>query len=125
MFRRKEEPTIRVCDCGTPLIWTFCWAYAERYCLNCGSNSGMMGGGNDVLATKELRFKKKLVDSIWKVLYGKKGLLPRSNYQRSNCRKCKELNQDHNNHLSAAEQEWDGIATKYLQTFQGFFDDRS
>jgi hypothetical protein len=85
----------------------------------------MMGTGSDLKVTKELRFKKKLVDAIWKVLYGKKGLLPRSNYQRSGCKICKEKNEDHNHHISATEKEWNEIATKYLNQFIGIFEEKT
>jgi hypothetical protein len=111
---------IRVCDeCGTPLIWTFAFAYCERYCLNCGIKGGMLGTGKDVPVTRELVFKKKLVDSIWKVIYGKKGYIPHSS-QRIGCQKCVG-NEKHYNHLTNSEKEWDSIARKYLESLQGIF----
>lgn len=116
---RKTNKTIRVCDdCGCPLIWTFFFAYKERYCLNCGVAGGMMGTGEDVPATRELIFKKKLVDAIWKVLYSNKGLIPRSEFSRIGCKKC---GNDHREHLSNSEVEWNEIATKYLEKFKGVF----
>lgn len=119
--KKKTSQTIRVCgECGVPLIWTFAFDYKERYCLNCGEGGGMFGTGNDVPATRELIFQKKLVDTIWKkVIYGKKGLVPKS-CQRSNCKKCDSSSERHYNHLTPTEKEWDEIARKYLQSLQGF-----
>ena len=117
---KKEKPTIRICGCGTPLIWTFAFAYNERYCLNCGTPTPMFDGNDDVEATRELKFKKELVDAIWKVIYTKKGLLPSGTYTRRNCKKCNE-DQNHNNHLAKAEKELDKIAREYLEKFKGFF----
>ena len=118
-MRRKTEKTIRVCDhCGVPLIWTFAFDYKERYCLNCGASGGMMGTGTDKPATRELIFQKKIVNAVWKVLYGKKGLVPFSS-GRTNCKKCTG-NARHYDHLTKAEQEWDKIARSYLEKLQGF-----
>lgn len=117
----RREQTIRVCDdCGVPLIWTFAFDYRERYCLNCGAGGGMLGTGNDVPATIELRFQKKVVDAIWDVIYGNKGLVPTSS-QRTKCKKCNEKKEAHYNHLTVAQKEWDTIARKYLDQFQGLF----
>lgn len=118
--KKKEEKTIRVCDnCATPLIFTFAFDYKERYCLNCGESGGMLGTGYDTLATRERIFEKKIVDAIWKVLYGKKGFVPKS-AQRSGCKKCVG-NARHYDHLTKAEQEWDKIAREYLTKLQGIF----
>ena len=80
-----------------------------------------MGTGSDVPATRELIFKKKLVDAIWKVLYGKKGLIPRGEFGRTNCKKDDGNCHDHREHLTKAEIEWNEIASKYLETFKGVF----
>lgn len=118
--KRNAQRTIRVCDdCGVPLIWTFAFDYKERYCLNCGMSGGMLGTGKDVKATKELIFQEKLVNNMWKVIYGKKGLVPKSS-QRTNCKKCDNSSERHYEHLSKAEKEWDEIARSYLEKLQGF-----
>jgi hypothetical protein len=83
----------------------------------------MMDGSKRVQATRELIFKKKIVDALWKALYEGKGLLPRSSYKRSGCKKC-DNEQDHSLHLSPVEKEGDEIATKYLKKFEGFFDQK-
>lgn len=94
--KRKTERTIRVCDrCATPLIWTFAFAYKERYCLNCGAVGGMMGTGRDVPATRELVFKENIVNAIWKVIYGKKGLMPSGVFARVGCKKCGDDHREH------------------------------
>lgn len=118
----KEE---RVCDnCGVPLIWTFAFDYCERFCLNCGSKGGMLGTGTDVPATREIIFQKKLVDAIWGVIYGKKGFMPSGKFGRSGCKKDNREGRyasscdDHRQHLTKAEKEWDEIARKYLKHFE-------
>lgn len=123
----KEQKTIRVCDdCGVPLIWTFAFDGCERYCLNCGSMGGMLGTGKDVPATRELVFQKKLVDSVWKVIYGNKGFIPNGRFGRSGCNKDNKGGyssscNDHRQHLTVAEKEWDEIARKYLVSLKGMF----
>ena len=121
--KNYRNQTIRVCDhCKTPLIWTFAFDYSERYCLNCGSKGGMLGTGEDVPATRELKFKKKLVDKIWGTIYGRKGLVPVS-CQRGNCKKCETSNERHYNHMPKSQKEWDTIARKYLEKVRGLFND--
>lgn len=116
--RKKNTRTIRVCGCGVPMIWTFFFPYAERYCLNCGNSGGMLGTGESVLATRELIFQKRLVDAIWKVLYSRKGMMPRGRFGRVNCKKCGD---NHRAHATKAETEWDEIASKHLHIFEGVF----
>ena len=82
----------------------------------------MFDGNDAVPATRELIFKKKIVNAIWSVIYGKKGLLPNGRFGRSGCAKCKAMSdQDHRQHLTPAEKEWDEIAQKYLAKFEGVF----
>lgn len=117
---RRREKTIRCCDnCGVPLIWTFAFDYKERYCLNCGMSGGMLGTGTDKPATKELIFQEKIVNALWKVIYGKKGLIP-TGCQRTNCKKCDASSEKHYNHLTKSESEYDAIARNYLEKLQGF-----
>lgn len=119
----KQQKTIRICDnCNTPLLWTFVFDYAERYCLNCGLSGGMMGTGTEVPATRELIFQHKLVKAMWKGIYCKKGLVPVS-AKRINCKKCDSTSERHYQHLSKAEKEWDKIARDHLIKVQGFLDD--
>ncbi len=117
----KNKKTIRVCSCGTPMIWTFVYDGCERFCLNCGLSGGMFGTGDDVEATRELIFKKKIVDAIWKVIYANKGLCPVS-CQRKGCKKCSGSDERHYEHLTKAEKEWDEIARKTLEQMKGLFD---
>lgn len=118
--RKKQKPTVRICGCGTPLIWTFAFAYSERYCLNCGQPTPMFDGNNDVPLTKELQLKKKLVEVMWKVIYNK--YLPKGNFQQGDCKKCVG-NAYHNNHLTKGEVEYDKIASKLLEKVKGFLDE--
>lgn len=117
---KKEPKTIRVCDdCGVPLIWTFAFDYQERYCLNCGAMGGMLGTGEDVPATRELIFQQKLVNAVWNVIYGKKGMVSVSVVEKTGCKKCSESDEAHYNHLTKAEKEWDTIARAYLEKVKG------
>lgn len=115
------EKTIRVCDdCGVPLIWTFAFAYQERYCLNCGAMGGMLGTGKEVPVTKELLFQQRLVEAIWNVIYkSRKGLLPDSEFGRTDCKKDNGTCHNHQEHLTKAEKEWNAIARTYLIKFRG------
>ena len=50
-----------------PLIWTFSWAYNEYWCPYCDKHEGMMGAGEEVPETEELKnrlelFKKATAD---------------------------------------------------------------
>ncbi|MCL4405213.1 MAG: hypothetical protein M1361_01165 [Patescibacteria group bacterium] len=113
-----KDQEIRVCDnCGVPLIWTFCWAYRERYCLNCGISGAMLGTGEDVELTSELKYEARVIDDIWKAIY--KNLVPRSSYKRNGCKKCE--GEDHNKHLSRSEIFRDKTATEILKKLaEGF-----
>lgn len=123
--RKPSKPTIRVCDhCDTPLIWTFAFPYAERFCINCGHTGGMLGTGKNIPATRDVVFKKKLVDSLWKVIYGKKGLIP-TGAQRTNCKRCSESSEYHTHHLTEAEKEWDLLARDWLKRLEGIFNEQS
>lgn len=116
------QKEIRVCEeCGTPLIWTFRWDYKERYCLNCGALGDMFLGKN-VELTKELKLKERIVNRIWKSLYGKTGdLLPiSSGYQKSNCKKC-QIEKSHSLHLSKREIRNNKVAEKILNKMIGIF----
>lgn len=119
---RKEKPTIRVCGCGAPLIFTFAFAYRERYCLNCGGSTPMFDGNPDVPLTPELRAQDKVIHDVWKLIYNH--FLPRSRYKRRGCKKCEGSN-DHNDHLSKAEIEKDKVATAILEKLnEGFLPSR-
>lgn len=113
--------TIRVCDrCGVPLLWTFAFDYQERFCLNCGEGGGMLGTGKDIPVTKDLLFQERLVNAIWKVIYlSKKGLLPNGKFGRTNCKKDNGTCNNHREHLTKTEKEWDVIARTYLIKLRG------
>ncbi len=101
-----------ICDnCGVPLIWTFCWAYKERYCLNCGSMGGMMGTGTNVELTPKLKYQAKVINDVWSAIY--KNLTPRSHYSHKGCKKC--VGSNHRDHLSKAEILKDKTATRIME----------
>lgn len=107
---------IIVCrGCGTPLVFTFAFAYSEYYCMGCGGTTGMMGGGERVEATPELKARQVVIDDLWKAIY--KSFLTRSNYGKKNCKKCTGTN--HRDHLSKQETLRDKTATKALNALKG------
>ena len=107
---------ITICsNCETPLIFTFCFAGAEYYCMGCGNTSGMLGGGDRVKLTPELRAKAKVVNDLWKAIY--KSLLPRSSFGKRNCKKCTGTN--HYDHLTNQEKLRNKYATKALEALEG------
>lgn len=108
---------IKICDCGTPLIYTFCWDYYEWYCLNCGKNSEFLGG-NRTQETPELKAKKKVVDDIWGVI--RKYFLPKSSYGKTKCKKCSG-NLSHNSHLTTQEILKNEVAEKIVDKLKGVF----
>ena len=126
--KKKEKPTIKVCGCGSPLIWTFFIPYCEYYCLNCGNAGGMFGTGDDKVLTKELRLKSELVNAIFKVL--RKRILPSGTFGRSGCKKDNREGRyssscdDHGAHLTKSEVEWNEIARKYLEKYKGVLNDK-
>lgn len=113
--------TIKVCNtCGNPLIWTFCWAYKEYYCLNCDGHWGMLGAGKDVPETKELRKRDRQLNKLWKVIY--KQLIPRCDYKKTKgCIKCSSGARSHREHLTKREILSDKVATKILNSLEGMF----
>lgn len=120
--QKREKQTIRICDdCGTPMLWTFFFPYCEWYCLNCGASGGMLGTGENVEATRELIFKKKLAEAIWKVLRDK--MVPPGSYTQRGCKKCGT--EDHPHHLFPSEKEWNKIATPYLERVRGLLDEQT
>lgn len=120
--KKRVKPTIRVCNqCQCPLIFTFAFAYAERYCLNCGAKGGMLGTGTDVPLTKELRIKNRAIQALWGVIYGNKQGLQPSGSQRTGCKKCAG-GAYHINHLTESEVAYDKEVRKLLESAKGLFD---
>lgn len=81
----------------------------------------MFDGNPDKEATRDIVFKKKLVDAIWRVIYSKKGYLPSGRFGKSKCEKCRSGSGSHRDHLTPAEIEWDKIAREHLKKFKGLF----
>lgn len=117
-----KQNEIKICsDCGTPLIWTFRWAGAEYYCLNCGTMGGVFGTGEYVKLTPELRLKRRVVNKIWKSIYSNNRLLlPACRYRRDNCEKCKK-GAYHNQHLTKKEIKGNKIAERILKSVLHLF----
>ena len=61
---------IKICEnhpeFEVPLIWTFAFNGAEYWCPYCGQNSGMLGAGEDVEETPELKERLKNIKNILK-----------------------------------------------------------
>ena len=113
----KEIEQITVCTrCEIPLIWTFLWAYNEYYCINCGGHSGMMGAGDRVDLTPELKAQNKVILRVWKSL--RFNLVCRGDYGMDNCKKCAG-SFTHRNHLSKTEIRKDKLATSMLKKLIG------
>ena len=106
--KRREKLEINVCSCGSPLVYTFAFAYKEYLCLECGNTYGMMGV-DSVEATPELKHKQKLYKKLWNIIYGSGGFLPRSRYAKRKCKKC--TGDNHHEHLSDTEVMKNEIAT--------------
>jgi len=116
----KKQKEIKVCpNCESPLIWTFYNAYNEYFCLNCHYKHGMIGAGDDIPLTQELRLKEKILKAIWNELYGKGWLLPASNYKKGKCKKCDTTY--HNSHLTKNEIDKNIIAKKMLEKLKHLF----
>jgi len=113
----KEIKQIIVCTrCKIPLIWTFLWAYNEYYCINCGGHWGMMGAGDRVDLTPELKAQNKVILRVWKSL--RFNLLGRCSFGRSNCKKCAG-SYNHRDHLTKSEIRKDKLATSMLKKLIG------
>lgn len=118
---KQDNREITICrDCGTPLLWTFRWAYKEYFCMNCGGTWGMMGAGISVEETPELKLKYRIVKRIWDSLYKGGLLLPVSRYTRKDCKKC-EAGGDHNDHLTKREIRNNKIGERLLKHYLQIF----
>lgn len=122
----KKEKKIKVCsECEAPLIFTFAFDYCELYCLNCGAKGGMFGTGHEVDLTTELLFKKKLVDSLWRVIYRSGWYLPSGRFGKGGCKKDNKNGryssscENHNEHLTEKEIEKNLVAREYLEKMKG------
>ena len=105
---------ITICPyCGEPMIWTFAFSGSERYCLMCGYNCGIFGG-NTVEETKELKYKKKLYEKIFKVISN--DLIPSGAYYNK-CKKCEKMEEYHITHATKLELLKDKIARETLEKF--------
>jgi hypothetical protein len=120
---KKEKPAkINVCDCGTPLIFTFFFPYKEWFCLNCGVAYEFLGR-NEKEATLELLVKKKIIYEVWNVI--SKYLIPYGNYKLVKCKKCKKEGEySHRQHLTEKEKLSDEIAKKILNQLKGVFNEK-
>jgi len=113
----KEIKQITVCTrCKIPLIWTFLWSYKEFYCINCGGHWGMMGAGDYVKLTPELKAQNKVILRVWKAV--RFNLVNRGDYGMGNCKKCAG-NYTHRDHLSKSEIRKDKLATSMLKKLIG------
>ena len=107
-----NKAKIKVCsNCQFPLLWTFLYDGAEYYCLNCQSSEGMMGAGDDVLATPELKAKYRVAKDVFGAL--RKHLLDGGRFKRATCKKCR-VDRYHGSHLTEKEIQQDKVADLFL-----------
>lgn len=117
-----EQDEIRVCaECGNPLIWTFAFAYKERYCINCGGATPMFDGSERQPASAELQFRYWLLNTIWSGLYRRGGLLAKARFKYSDCKLCDERDEDHLSHLTEQEIAANEIAERFRLMLIGRF----
>jgi hypothetical protein len=110
---------IKICNCGAPLLWTFLYNGAEYFCLNCGYMAGMLGAGENVEATTELKADRKVVEKVFKAL--RPFLIGDGCFQRTNCKKCKETGEYHPQHLTKRQEAENKIAEKILAHLNGYY----
>jgi hypothetical protein len=111
---RVNDGRISCCpNCGTPLIFTFAFSYAEYYCLRCGGKFGMFDvGAKD--ATPELAARLEELQAEWdehasgKLLSG--GVMLRA------CETCTTTGKPHLGHATAEEKAEHETATAWLAT---------
>ena len=109
---------IKVCsNCEIPLIWTFHFPGAEYFCINCGYLSGMLGAGENVDETPELKNQLKHLKRLWKIIC--KYSLPKSQFGRVGCKKCTGAN--HWQHITKRERLQNKIADNIIKEFYGCF----
>lgn len=101
------DKEIAVCShCGEPMISTFAFPGSEYYCLICGSTYGMFSA-KTIKSTKELIYRQKLYNKIFKVIY--KDIIPMGAYL-NNCKKCDCMKETHINYASDVEIFKDKVA---------------
>ena len=86
-------------DYEVPLIWTFAWNSYEYWCPYCDKHEGMMGAGEEVKETEELKKRGELYEeatkeytdarstlicseTMWKGKYIKPSELPKEEIER-------------------------------------------
>ena len=101
----KKGKQIKVCEfCSKPLIWTFLYAGAEYYCLDCSGRWGMLGAGEDVDVTTKLRAESKVYNDVFKSI--EKHYFGTGSFTKKNCEKCKSGNDRcHTQHATEYEKE--------------------
>lgn len=105
----KQE--IAVCNyCKEPLISTLAFNGSEYYCLICGNHYGMFDC-DTTESDKELQYKKKLYERVFKVIY--KDMIPAGCY-RNSCEKCCSMKEHHRCHASEDELLKDKLARVFL-----------
>ncbi len=58
-----------------PLIYTFSWAYNEYWCPYCDKHEGMMGAGENVEETEELKKRSELYEKATEEYRNSMGIL--------------------------------------------------
>ena len=116
--KRGESEKVNTCSCGSPLIFTLAFPYAEWYCLNCGGASQFLGR-DEAEMTPELRAEIAITTGVWKVI--RKYFLPMSSFAKDGCRKCEKMGgYPHREHLTEQEKLRDKLATRFLKKVVGY-----
>ena len=105
-----NKKSVYLCkECGEPIISTFLYNGYEYYCLWCGERYEFF---NDCVKTTSKKYlvKQKINENIFKIIRSKINV----NGQKSNCKKCKNLNEPHCFHLTNKEILENEIALEYL-----------
>jgi len=98
----ENATTIKVCECGYPIVFTFMYAGAEYLCLNCGEGYDFFGSGISLPVTVDLKtmyhYAEKKHDEIAKVWIGGGCFL-------HTCDKCNSHSEYHIDHATNKELE--------------------
>lgn len=107
---QETTPTVRICDCGCPLIFTLIFAGSEYFCPNCKGTYGFLGAGKIVDLTPDLRRRNQLVEAWFNDLV--KDFIP-GGARLSRCEKCKgeETHLEHatDEEIEASERAYEAL----------------
>ena len=111
---------VAICpNCGFPLISTMAFRYAERYCMNCGGQFGMLDAEHQIINSKLRPFTTKANRRFGQI---RKSLIG-GGMRLRNCKKCMEgKEEEHLQHATKKEDEKYKWALKKLAAWKGSFE---